>query len=54
MIPYSLDLAKCKGVFGILGTKSYTFIRNIRILYDYTVYYVYEQRIIRIFSQPYK
>jgi hypothetical protein len=52
MIPYLLDLAKCKGVFGVLGIKSYTFIRNIRILYEYTVYCVYEQGQIRIFSQP--
>jgi hypothetical protein len=52
MIPYLLNLVKCKGVFGVLGMKSYTFIRNIRILYEYTVYCVYEQRQIRIFSQP--
>jgi hypothetical protein len=52
MIPYLLDSAKCKGVFGILDLKSYTFVRTIQILSECTVYCVHEQSQIRIFSQP--
>jgi hypothetical protein len=50
MIPYVLELAMRKGVFGDLGIKSYTSIRIVRILYKYTVYCVYEQIQIRMYS----
>jgi hypothetical protein len=47
------DLAKCKGVFGVYGDQILYVDTQYAYNNEYTVYCVYEQSQIRIFSQTY-